>query len=235
MVRCVVSKSSGRVANQVAGGSDVTMSTPDDEENSLVAEAIAGNQLAIQQLLMRYHYGIESFIARRIPAGLRGVLSAEDICQEAYVTAVHGLSDYTFHGAHSFQNWLLTIAERKLIDAVRAQQALKRGGHLHSVKPPLEDSSSVITLLSRLAIHEHTPSQSAANHELATAVQKGLDQLKEEQRMALRGRYIDGLSTAELAQRMGRSEGAVLKLCERGLRGLSEQIGDVARFFSRKA
>jgi hypothetical protein len=33
---------------------------------------------------------------------------------------------------------------------------------------------------------------------------------------------------------MGRSEGAVLMLCNRGLRQLAEIIGDPAKFFSRK-
>jgi RNA polymerase sigma factor (sigma-70 family) len=90
-------------------------------------------------------------------------------------------------------------------------------------------------MLERVAIHERTPSRSAADHEMVAAVQNALDDLKDDYRTALRCRYVEGLTAAETGARMGRSEGAVLKLCERALQRLTERIGDASRFFSRKA
>ena len=69
---------------------------------------------------------------------------------------------------------------------------------------------------------------------MVLAVQNALGELKEDYREALRLHYIESLSVAETAERMGRSDGAVLMLCNRGLRRLAEVIGDPARFFSRK-
>ena len=66
-------------------------------------------------------------------------------------------------------------------------------------------------------------------------VQDALDGLKEDYREVLRLRYIQSLSVAETAQQMGRSDGAVMMLCNRGLQQLEEVIGDPSRFFSRGA
>ena len=57
-------------------------------EEELIAQAIAGNQVAIHQLLMRHHDQIAAMLAKKIPPDLAGLLAAEDICQEAYVVAV---------------------------------------------------------------------------------------------------------------------------------------------------
>jgi DNA-directed RNA polymerase specialized sigma24 family protein len=46
--------------------------------------------------------------------------------------------------------------------------------------------------------------------------------------------FIECLSVAETAERMGRSDGAVLMLCNRGLRQLAKIVGDPAKFLSRK-
>jgi RNA polymerase sigma-70 factor (ECF subfamily) len=70
---------------------------------------------------------------------------------------------------------------------------------------------------------------------LVHIVQDALDDLKEDYGEVLRLRYIQSLSVAETAQRMGRTDGAVMMLCHRGLQQLEEVIGDPSRFFSRGA
>jgi RNA polymerase sigma-70 factor (ECF subfamily) len=205
-------------------------------ESELIAQAISGDEVAIHQLLMLHHDQIAAAVQRKIPPDLSSVLAAEDICQDAYVVAVRELNSFESRGERSFYNWLLKIAEHKLIDAIRAQRAAKRGGGKRAIGlPAASDASSVVALLEHVAMHEHTPSRSAADHELAAAVQAALAGLKEDYRTALRCRYLEGLSAAETAARMGRTEGAVLKLCERGMQQLTERLGDASRFFSRKA
>ncbi|MCK4340756.1 MAG: sigma-70 family RNA polymerase sigma factor [Phycisphaerae bacterium] len=205
-------------------------------EEELVALASAGDQLAIHQLLLLHHDRIAAVLEQKIPPELRGVLAAEDVCQEAYVVVVRELSTFEPQSKSSFFKWLLKIAERKLIDAVRAQRAAKRGGGKRAHERPEQgDASSIVALLEQAAVHERTPSRSAANHELAAAIQDALVKLDADYRTALRYRYIEGLSAAETARRMGRSVGAVGKLCERGLQQLSEVLGDASRFQSRKA
>ncbi|HNQ23587.1 MAG TPA: sigma-70 family RNA polymerase sigma factor [Phycisphaerae bacterium] len=203
-------------------------------EDDLIALAQAGDELALRRLLLLHHDALCAVVDRKIPPDLRSTLAVEDVCQEAYILAVRELAMFESRGPDSFFNWLLTIAERKLIDAVRKQRAAKRGGGQRALdlSAPV-DATSVVALLEQVAVHEHTPSRSAADHELTAAVQTALAELEEDYRTSIRCRYIEGLSVAETAERMGRSPGAVRKLCSRGLLRLAESLGDVSRFFSR--
>ena len=208
----------------------------DAPEQELVTQAQAGDQLAIHRLLMHHHDEVLRLLTKKIPPDLSGILSAEDVCQEAYVVVVSELGSFQPRCENSFFNWLMSVAQHKLIDAIRAQRAAKRGGGKQTVNPtPRADAESVITWLGQVAVHEHTPSRSAADNELASAINSALSDLKEDYRTAIRSRYIEGLTAAETGKRMGRSEGAVLKLCERGLRQLADIIGDASRFSSRRA
>ena len=206
-----------------------------ESDQSSLARAVAGDRAAIQQLLLDHHDQVASLIAAKIPADLRAVLSADDICQDAYVTIFQQITSFQPHDDRAFRRWLLTIAERKLVDAIRVQRAVKRGGgrQVDNLAPDAS-ASSAVPLLDLVAVHEHTPSRSAAHRELVGQVQSALLALKDDYRDALRLHYIECLTVAETAQRMGRSDGAVLMLCKRGLRQLAEIVGDPTNFFSRK-
>ena len=65
---------------------------------------------------------------------------------------------------------------------------------------------------------EHTVLASLANQALLV----GLQQLSDEQRDCLIMRFLQGLSIAETAQVLGRSEGAVKQLQLRGVRNLAK-------------
>ena len=205
-------------------------------EPKLVSRASAGDRSAIQELLMLHHHQLVATIQKQVPADLRGVLSADDVCQDAYVSVFRQITSFQPHNERAFECWLLTIADRKLVDAIRTQRAAKRGGGKRvDARYARDDTSSMIELLDVLAVHERTPSRSAAHRELVGVIQDALDGLKEDYREVLHLRYIQSLSVAETAQKMGRSEGAVMMLCNRGLQQLGEVIGDPSKFFSRGA
>ena len=205
-------------------------------EPSLVSRASEGDRSAIQELLMLYHRQLITSIEKQIPADLRGLLSADDVCQEAYVSVFRQITSFQPHDEQAFERWLWTIADRKLVDLIRTQRAAKRGGGRKvDARWARADTSSMIELLDVLAVHERTPSRSAAHRELVRIVQDALGGLKEDYREVLRMRYIQSLSVAETAEKMGRSDGAVMMLCSRGLQELEKVIGDPSRFFSRGA
>jgi RNA polymerase sigma factor (sigma-70 family) len=60
-----------------------------------------------------------------------------------------------------------------------------------------------------------------------------LEQLEADYREALRLRHVKGLSVGEVARQMGRSDGAVKMLCNRALKQLCEQMGDLSRFLTQ--
>lgn len=78
----------------------------------------------------------------------------------------------------------------------------------------------MVAMLQDLALYSRTPSTSAAAHEFLWILEEALQKLSPDQRSAVRLRHIDGLSLAEAAARMQRSEDAVRKLSHRGLASL---------------
>ena len=111
--------------------------------------------------------------------------------------------------------WLRKILANTLIDAVR-KLAPKTGLRERSMEASLEQSS--LRLESMLAADQTTPSQKAIRHEQLVRLADALAQLPDDQRQAVELRHLQGLATAEIARRMGRSVAAVGGLLQRGLR-----------------
>ena len=171
----------------------------------------------MQSLLLRHHEPLVARIGAKLPASLRRTIGAEDVAQETYVEAFKRIGTFEAKGPDAFFRWLTTIATHKVLDFVRAQRTAKRGGGWMGISRTRETGSSVASLLERLAVDEHTPSQSARNHEAAAQVQVALATLSEEHREVLQLRYGEGRSEADIALRMNRSKEAVHSLCYRAL------------------
>lgn len=186
----------------------ISMTEPSDQEQ-LLQRAITGDRISAQELLLFHHDRLTATIAAKLPSELKGAISAEDICQEAYVSALRAIESFKpSDNKDTFFAWLRTIGDRKLTDAVRARRAAKRGGQKVEGGSPA-DSSSVIAMLDLLAVHERTPSRSLARREAILAIQAEFVRLPEDYRTVLHLRYLEGLSVTETAERMARSEGAV--------------------------
>ena len=110
-------------------------------------------------------------------------------------------------GPASFYRWLVGIAKRKLSEAGRARRAKKRA----NVAPLDHDPSAAQT----------SASGRAMRFESASLLADALGRLPEAQAEAVRLRYLEGLTVAECAERMDRSEAAVKSLVTRGLAALA--------------
>jgi len=208
---------------------------PEATEQQWVTRAVAGDQAALEHLLVSHYDRLAAEVGRKLPTALRGVIAAEDVLQEAFVVAFREIGRFEPRGPDSFHHWLAAIAKHRLLDLVKAQRRAKRGGGRVALEAEARSpEESMVGLLELLNAHEHTPSRSAAGHEAISAVQVALAGLKEDYRQALQLRYIEGLPVAEVANRMGRTERAVHMLCHRGLQRLHESLGRSSRFFSRK-
>jgi RNA polymerase sigma-70 factor (ECF subfamily) len=204
-------------------------------ESELLAAAVRGDDEALSKLLVREHDHLLRRIGVRIPVALCGTISAEDVLQETFIIAFRRVQSFQPVADATFADWLMGIACNVLRDKQRAQQAAKRGGGRLALDAVGEDDDELINLLELLSGDTRTPSRSAARHEAAQAVRAALDGLAGDCRQALQLRYVEALPVAEIASRIGRTEGATHQLCHRGLAALRTALGASGRFLSRKA
>jgi RNA polymerase sigma-70 factor (ECF subfamily) len=176
--------------------------------------------LDMQRMLHANARRLLDYVSGKIPADLRSFVDPQDVLQDTFFEAFQRIGDFTPIGDEASYRWLVTIARHRVLALIRMQRASKRGGGRDRV----DDVENVVALLQDLAVYTRTPSQSAMSHEIAAAVQKSMRQIEPHFREVIQLRYLEGLSAKQSAERMGRTEGAIFMLCNRGLKAMKEQL-----------
>jgi RNA polymerase sigma-70 factor (ECF subfamily) len=199
---------------------------------SRARRASEGDADALQHLIVEYHGPLHRLISRRVGAQLRRYVDADDVLQQAYITAFRSVGRASFDGPAGFYKWLERIALNRLKDVERDLRRHKRNigrrataGRAWSTSHP--------GLIERVCGPQSTPSRNLAKREAAAAILSSLARLTDDQREVVRMRVIEGMPAAEVAAELGKTEGAVHMLCHRGLKALREMMISITRYLSR--
>jgi RNA polymerase sigma-70 factor (ECF subfamily) len=208
----------------------------DDEEERLIAAAVAGDRVALGELLMANWDPLALHIAHQLPATISGVISVDDILQETLVRAIRSAAQFKSRNNASFGAWLRIIADHTLQSALKARAAKKRGrARRQSFATWENQSASSLTDLVRLVPdRDSSPSSKAAQDESLRAMRVGLASLADADQRALSLRYLRGQSLDEMSAILGRSPAAVRGLLYRAKIRLRNALGDSSRWFGRK-
>lgn len=199
----------------------------ESERTRAVELALRGDEDSLQRLLIYYHGPLRAAVARRLPAILRRRFDPEDILQQAYVTAFKSIGSCAFDGAGGFYKWLEKIALSRLATCGRDVKRHKRDiGREETVGTgrPGDSSRSYHDLAARLCASSTTPSRRTMRREAVAAVISSLARLTKDQREAIRLRILKGMTAAEVAAQLEKSEAAVNMLTHRGLRVLRRHV-----------
>ena len=188
-------------------------SRPGDTQ-ALLSAAAARDRGAIEQLLVRHLPGLEAFVRLRMGAALRGKATPPDLVQSVCREVLEDLSSFEFRGEAPFKHWLFTRAENKLKEKHRYHQAQRRSSAREQALP---DGSTFLPAYQSLC----SPTQQVAANEAVARIESAFDQLPDDYREAISLHKLCGLSHAEIAERMQRSEGAVRNLVYRGISRLA--------------
>jgi RNA polymerase sigma-70 factor (ECF subfamily) len=191
-----------------------------------LAQAIGGDPLAVQKLILIHHGRLRAAAARRIAPDLRGKLEPEDVLQQVYVDVVRRIGEFEYRGPDSFLHWLKGILEAKLIDMHRHYHAAARD--MRREVAPGEQPSGYEALAAHAAIDSVTPSRVVAREEAESLLMAALAGLSEDHRRVLELRYLKGHQLADIAASMGRSPAAVQMLCGRAMRQLRAAIQQIS-------
>jgi RNA polymerase sigma factor (sigma-70 family) len=183
---------------------------------------------AAQMLLFSEQPRLLAYIERHLPGAVAAVIQPTDVLQDVYIDAFRRLGSFVRHDETSVYRWLVTIARAQIAMLLRRQRAVKRGrGDTVNVS---QATDSLVLMLEDLAVTRHTPSRSAASHEVMAVLEQALDRLGGGHAEAIRLRYVDGLTAPEVAARMGRTVAAVHMLCQRGLQAVRRDLRSASQF-----
>ncbi len=191
-----------------------------------LAQAAAGDPLAVQKLILIHHGRLRAAAIRRMGAELHGKIEPEDLLQQVYVDVVRRIAEFEYRGPDSFHRWLRSILEAKLIDFHRHYHAAARD--LAREVAPGDVPSRYETLATHAAIDSVTPSRVVRREEAESLLMAALAGLSDDHRRVLELRYLKGQRLADVATIMGRSPAAVQMLCARAMRQLRVAIQQIS-------
>jgi len=173
---------------------------PDEE---IVEEVLAGTP-ACFDLLVRRH---EKRLRRAVRGVLRDRSEVEDVVQQAFVQAYAGLD--RFAGQAAFATWLTRIAVNEALMRARRSRQVER---------------AVIALALWAEEHGRNPEQEAGTREAMARVREALPLLRARHREVLQLAVVHGLTSAEIADRLGVREGAAKVRLHRARQALRARI-----------
>jgi RNA polymerase sigma-70 factor (ECF subfamily) len=179
-------------------GSDFTSARGEDEQ--LMLKVAEGNRSAFATLYDRFSTPLYSLVLKM----LANEAEAQDLLQEVFLSVWNKAATFRAEKGSAFA-WVVSQARNRAIDRIRSRQ--RRGELIQAYGPELEPAGSVVA-------------SSAQNVELSERgrhVRSALEQLSAEQRQVLRRAYFEGLTQAEIAQKLAEPLGTIKARAHRGL------------------
>jgi RNA polymerase sigma-70 factor (ECF subfamily) len=179
----------------------------------------------LAELLAAKRPQLLAYVERRLGTVLRRKVEPADILQEVAVAALHAWPSGGPQGRDPF-GWLCQLAEQRIVDAHRFHVAARKRSAEREVSGNVRANPEASReLIELLAVTMSTPSMKAIRGERQKALEAAIAQLAPEARDAVRWRYGEGLPTKEIAERMGKTDGAVRVLLTRTLQKLQQMLG----------
>jgi RNA polymerase sigma-70 factor (subfamily 1) len=191
-------------------------------DDDLVARIRTKDRDALAEFITRRTPALLAFIERKLGSALRGKLEPQDVLQDVSVKAFRELPNTDFTTLEPF-GWLCHLAEQCIVDASRHFNAGKRdsGREMPGNVPVGEGSQDLVALL---AASMTTPTQAVVRNEREQRLLEALATFPEDHREALRLRYVEGLSTKEIAAKVGKTDVAIRVLLSRLVHRLQELL-----------
>lgn len=180
---------------------------------------------ALADYLVEIRSPLVTFIDRQLGPALRRKVEVDDIFQEVSVEAVRSLKEANFDHREPF-GWLCQIAERRIVDAHRrffGAQKRDAGREVNLGTPG--GGTHHAAIIDLLVASMTSPTQALSRKGREARLLEAIASLRDEQREVLRLRYIEGLATKDIAERLGKSDGSIRVMLTRSLDKLQQILG----------
>lgn len=177
---------------------------PEFDEQQVVDAAKAGQGDALALLYEFYLPRVYRYVAARLGGGE----DAEDVTEEIFLKIIHNLGSFTWRGL-PFGAWVFRIARNEVVTHVRRQRYRGSNAQLSESIPDLSvDHVADVERQAQLDI-----------------VREASEKLPEAQRQVIALRFGAGLSVAETASALNKSENNVKVLQHKAIAKLQKMVG----------
>jgi RNA polymerase sigma-70 factor, ECF subfamily len=192
----------------------------------LIDRAADGDSSARGEILEGYRDYLRRMVAARLDRRLAPRVDASDVVQDTLATATARLDEYLCDRRISLIGWLRGLAGERVIDAHRYHLAADRRTVARESRVPDLPDHSALDLGRRLFAGDTSPSNNLMRREQNDRILAALARLSARDREILVMKYLEQLSTAEVAEALGLSERAVKGRHVRALVRLREIMGN---------
>lgn len=175
-----------------------------EAEERLLVEAAQGDPEKFDALYERHFERVYAFISARV----RDRATVEDLTSEVFHKALAHLPSYEWRGV-PFAAWLLRIAANTVAD-----QWKRAAREVPSPDDPPETAAQT-----------HLEDAELRAIEDRSRLFRLVEKLPEAQRQVVHQRFVEQRSIREIAEKLGKTEGAIKQLQLRALERLRAQIG----------
>jgi RNA polymerase sigma-70 factor, ECF subfamily len=187
------------------------------EQQAALERARLGDARARGELLESFRPYVRFIVRALSDRRLAARVEDSDLVQDALLEAHRHFAGFRGRTVAELTAWLRQIVIRTTGHTLRSHCGT--GKRDPGRERPAE-------ALEALADPGSSPSAQAVRHEQAARLAEALARLPEDMQQVLLGRHLDGLPYAALAERLGRSEGAVRVLYVRALDRLRQECGE---------
>ncbi len=174
------------------------------DESHLIQQARNGDRAAISEIYQRHVERIYRYVRYRVG----DEVLAEDITADVFVKALESLGQYDDRGVPLIA-WLYRIAGARIIDHWRMLRRRQT--------TPLEQEGQE----QELAADSETSDIDIFDRQ---ALLKAVRELTDDQQSVIVLRFFQGMTTIEVAEVLGKTEGAVKALQRRALEALARRL-----------
>jgi len=187
-----------------------------DTDQVLVRLAQDGERAAFDILVRRYR----RYLIRQVLPLLRDINDAEDVVQEAFVSAYNAIPN--FRGDAAFSTWVYRIAINS------AKRYRLESSQRFPLLSDIAETDKIEGMLDEGQMSLETPESLLESSEMLGLINNVFDALPHEQQEALIMREIDGLSYEEIAENMHCPVGTVRSRVHRARDAISAALTKVA-------
>jgi RNA polymerase sigma-70 factor (ECF subfamily) len=174
----------------------------------LVRRCLAGDALAWEEIVQRYHRRIYNICYRF--AGSPD--DAQDLTQEVFIKMYRTLNSYDL-GRGAFMTWVTTVTRNLLVDHFRKSKQDRMTDSLDTVTSEHEDA---MPLSEQIPDKAAPPDRGVQSREMREAVHRALQKLSPELREAVILRDLQDMDYREIAVVLRVPEGTVKSRINRG-------------------